>query len=101
MNKISIYTNRVYFFRCTTFNGNVEITRYGSSDTCKGGNIFNTSTIIRDSSSSSNFLMANTTADDYNGNVTFIQKGSSVNLYPAYTKNWIGENLPDSGQPAV
>jgi len=73
----------------TTFNNTTSITRYGNiPDTCKGGNVFNGTTTIKDSIAGTyNLLMAYNTADDYNGNVTFIQKGSGGKIYPAYTKN--------------
>ncbi len=73
----------------TTFNGTVDITKYGTiADTCAGGNVFNSTTVIRDSSSGAYaYLMAYTNPDDFNGNVTFVQKGSGAILYPAYNKN--------------
>jgi hypothetical protein len=72
-----------------TFSGDVTIKRYGSSgDICSGGNTFNGSVLIQDSSSSANdFILANSSPDYFNDNVTFVQKGPSVNLYPSYTKN--------------
>lgn len=71
------------------FNSTANITRYGtSSDICNGGNVFNGATVIRDSSGHSNiFYLANTVADDYNADVTFIQKGTGVNIFPAYAKS--------------
>lgn len=73
----------------TTFNSATTLKMHPTSNlTFGGGNTFNGTTIIQDSSSTAhNTYLANSTADDYNANVTFIQKGTSVNLYPAYTKN--------------
>ena len=64
----------------STFNSIANITRYGTgNDICAGGNVFNGTTVLRDSSGHSNgFYLANVTGDTYNGDVTFIQKGTSV-----------------------
>lgn len=72
-----------------TFNAAATITKYGSiSDTCSGGNVFNGTTIITDSLATSHkLIMAYTSPDDYNSNVTFVQKGTGAQFYPAYTKN--------------
>lgn len=73
----------------TTFNSAATLKMHATANvTFGGGNTFNGTTIIQDSSSTAhNTYLANSTADDYNADVTFIQKGTSVNLYPAYTKN--------------
>jgi len=73
----------------STFNSIANITRYGTgNDICAGGNVFNGTTVLRDSSGHSNgFYLANVTGDTYNGDVTFIQKGTSVFIYPSYSGN--------------
>ncbi|MCC7231750.1 MAG: hypothetical protein IT242_02305, partial [Bacteroidia bacterium] len=70
-----------------TFNDTTTITRYGTGgDNCTGGNTFNGPATIMDSSGTGHsFIMAGTRGDDFNNTVTFIQKGTGVNLYPAYT----------------
>ena len=83
------FTGHFIVLNGTTFNGTATINRYGGvPDTCAGGNIFNSTTIIKDSSNAAySYLMAYSNADDYNGDVTFIQKGSGAILYPCYNKN--------------
>ncbi|MBL0105047.1 MAG: right-handed parallel beta-helix repeat-containing protein [Bacteroidetes bacterium] len=73
----------------TTFNGNATISRYGNiPDTCLGGNVYNGITTIQDSSSSTyGCLLSYSATDDYNGDVTFIHKGSGAMLKPCYNKN--------------
>ncbi|MBL0138399.1 MAG: SprB repeat-containing protein [Bacteroidetes bacterium] len=75
----------------TTFNSTTEITRYGTSgDVSSGGNIFNGNTTIRDSSSHNHdFILANSNIDIFNNTITFIQKGTNVNILPAYNSNTI------------
>lgn len=72
-----------------TFNSIANITRYGTSnDISNGGNVFNGETILKDSSShSNNFYLAYINPDHFNADVTFVQKGTSVNIFPAYTGN--------------
>ena len=83
------YTGRSIALNGTTFNGAVSIIKYGTNpDTCQGGNVFNSSVIIKDSTSVANqFIWGYTLADDFNGDVTFSQKGTGVAILPAYTKN--------------
>lgn len=82
------FNGRSVVLNGTTFNSNATILRYGSvPDTCLGGNIFNGTTVIHDSLNSAPMLLAYTSADDFNGNVTFKQNGSGVVLYPSYNKN--------------
>lgn len=73
----------------STFNSTFYLKRTSSStDTCTGGNIFNgTTTIIDSNATSHSFVLANTTADDFNGNTIFKQYGTNDKLYPTYTKN--------------
>lgn len=73
----------------STFNATATLKMHPTANVTFGGsNTFNGTAIIQDSSSTAhNTYLANSTADDYNSDVTFIQKGTSVNLYPAYTKN--------------
>ncbi len=72
-----------------SFDSSVTITRYGTTgDVSSGGNTFGWNTIIKDSSSTAhNFILANSTGDKFDGNVTFIQKGTGVNIYPAYSES--------------
>ena len=80
-----------------TFNGSASFTRFSQQlDVCEGGNVFNGVTQICDSVAATTanrvFKLANTTADDFNGNVTFKQYGtgssaSTMKMYPAYTAN--------------
>ncbi|MCX6276179.1 MAG: hypothetical protein NTV09_13340, partial [Bacteroidetes bacterium] len=81
-----------------TFSSDASFTRISQQvDVSSGGNIFNGATYICDSVSSTStidkpFKLANSIADDFNGNVTFrlYAGGSSpsyVKFYPAYTKN--------------
>ncbi len=73
----------------TIFNSAATLKMHATSNvTFGGGNTFNGATVIQDSSSTAhNTYLANSIADDYNADITFIQKGTGVNLYPAYTKN--------------
>lgn len=78
-----------------TYNGTTRFTRFSAlDDACAGGNIFNGTSYITDSviNHSHNFTLAVSSADDYNGSVTFKQYGTSshtsdVLILPAYTKN--------------
>lgn len=60
----------------STFNSIANITRYGTgNDICTGGNVFNATTVLRDSSGHSNgFYLANVNGDDFKGDVTFVQR---------------------------
>jgi len=73
----------------STFNSIANITRYGTgNDICTGGNVFNATTVLRDSSGHSNgFYLANVNGDDFKGDVTFVQKGTGVSIYPSYNAN--------------
>lgn len=59
-----------------TFNSTTNITRYGTSnDISNGGNVFNGTTILKDSSShSNNFYLAYVNPDDYNADVSLFKK---------------------------
>ncbi len=83
------FTGRFIQLNGTTFNGSAIITRNNSiPDTSAGGNIFNSTTIIKDSSNYAGaFIMAYSNPDKFNSNVTFIQKGNGMAIYPAYVKN--------------
>jgi hypothetical protein len=71
----------------STFNGTTSLTKAGgnANDYFPGGNIFNGATTITNQST---FIlgMANTTADAYNGNVTFVQNNTGA-LRPGYNAN--------------
>ena len=87
----------------TIFNAEVQITKYGSTDmTWSGGNIFNSTTTITDSSTNGHFLkMGNASSDTYNGNVTFIQKGSGL-LYPGFNyTSYLKGNVTVGGTSAI
>lgn len=60
----------------------------GTTSSSYGGNVFHGATLIQDSSSTAHSMyLAIAAPDDYNDDVTFVQKGTGVSLYPAYTKN--------------
>jgi hypothetical protein len=69
----------------TTFNGTVTINKFGAiNNVWNGGNIFNDTVVISDSSTSGHYLkMGNSVGDIFNGNVSFIQKSAGV-IYPSY-----------------
>ncbi|MBI3521373.1 MAG: hypothetical protein HY062_18690, partial [Bacteroidetes bacterium] len=70
-----------------TYNGAATIQKNGATDNaCVGANIFNGVTSITNSSAANYFRMANTTADNYNGDVTFVQSNVGV-LAPSYNTN--------------
>ena len=79
---VNVNFNQMYL-NGSTFNNTTILTQNGNSSiTSNGGNTFNGQTIIA-STGTGEFRLANTTADDYNGNVTF--RNSTANrLYPAY-----------------
>lgn len=69
-----------------TFNGIADCTKNGSgNDASTGNNIFNAAAIVTVTGAGYERL-AGTTADDFNGNATFIQTGSGA-LLPAYNTN--------------
>lgn len=69
-----------------TFTGPLTLTKTGGSDNIvAGGNIFNDNVTIINSSSAL-LRMANTTGDDYNGNMNFRENGSGQ-LEPAFSGN--------------
>lgn len=70
----------------TTFNGTAAITKTGTGfNLSNGGNVFNsTATIINTGSGS--FILAGSSADDFNDDVLF-QQTTSFTLYPAYNVN--------------
>lgn len=70
----------------TTYNGLATIQKNGATDNSSvGGNTFNGTTTI--TNISANFIrLANTTADAYNGDVTFAQNNSGI-LAPNYNAN--------------
>jgi hypothetical protein len=93
-----------------TYNGITRFTRFNANDDASaGGNVFNGTTYITDSviNHIHNFTLAVTDADDYNGNVTFKQYGTSshttdVLILPAYTKNsTFGGNVSVDGTSQI
>lgn len=87
-----------------TFNSTVHIKVYPTSTySSNGGNVFNGNTIIQDSSATSHSLyLANSSPDDFNGDVTFTQKGTGVNLYPSYTAHSsFASNVTVDGTSAI
>lgn len=75
----------IYFNGCV-FNGTVSSVKTGTSnDGSTGGNVFNGSTVLTDNSTGY-FLMANTSADAYNADVTFVQNTTGT-VYPNYNTN--------------
>jgi hypothetical protein len=71
----------------STFNGSMQVTKYGQSDMIwLGGNTFNGTTTIKDSSSIGHYLqLGDSLVDYYNSNVSFIEKGDG-SLFPASKK---------------
>lgn len=70
----------------TTFNGVSTITKSGSGfNLSNGGNIFNAATTISNTGSGT-FILAGSSADDFNGDATFLQS-TAFTLYPAYNIN--------------
>jgi hypothetical protein len=79
---VNVNFNQMYL-NGSTFNNTTLLTQNGSSSiTSNGGNTFNGTTIIT-ATGTGEFRLANTTADDYNGNVTF-RNTTANRLYPAY-----------------
>lgn len=80
-----------------TYNGITSITKTGATDNIStGANIFNGTSVITNSGSGM-LRLANTTADDWNGDVTFIQTGNGL-LQPAFRhNNAIAGNLSTAG----
>ena len=73
-------------FQGCTFNGTADCTKNGAgNDASTGNNIFNSNAIVTVTGTGYERL-ASTTADDYNGDVTFLQTGSGA-LLPAYNTN--------------
>ena len=69
--------------RNTTFQSGVTLTKTGSgNDVCYGGNVFNGTTVVTNAGSGY-LLLANSTGDQFNADVTFNNTGSS-NLFVAY-----------------
>ncbi len=69
-----------------TFSGSTSLEKNGAANnTSSGANTFNSTTTIRNSGTG-NFTLANSSADDFNGNVSFIQTGTGL-LQPAYNTN--------------
>jgi hypothetical protein len=80
---VNVNFNQVYL-NGSTFNNTALITQNGTiTITSDGGNTFNGTTIIS-ATGTGEFRLANLTADDYNGNVTF-RNTSANRLYPAYS----------------
>lgn len=94
----------------STFNNTVNILRTSPyDDYCDGGNVFNGTTIIKDSVSGhiNNFRLATVSPDTFNTDVTFGQYGttgytSTVLICPAYTKNTVFKgNITVDGTSAI
>jgi hypothetical protein len=69
-----------------TFNGTASITKSGTGfNLSNGGNVFNGTTTITNTSSGT-FILAGSTPDDFNEDVTFLQN-TDFTLYPAYNVN--------------
>lgn len=97
---VNVNFNQLYL-NGSTFNNTTLLTQNGTASiTSNGGNTFNGTTIIS-ATGTGEFRLANTTADDYNGNVTF--RNSTANrLFPAYatTVRFAG-NLSTVGSAAA
>lgn len=80
---VNVNFNQMYL-NGSTFNNTALITQNGTAIiTSNGGNTFNGTTIIS-ATGTGEFRLANTTADDYNGNVTF-RNTTANRLFPAYS----------------
>ncbi len=78
-------TSATITFRNTTFNSTTTLEKNaGGNDASIGNNTFNGTTIIKNSSTSGYFLLANTTKDIFNGDVTFTNTQTNI-IYPAYS----------------
>jgi len=78
---VNFTSPQVYLNGCT-YNGAATITKNGvTTNNCDGGNVFNGTTSLTNSSTAT-WLLANTTGDTFNGAVTF-SKNSSGALQPA------------------
>jgi hypothetical protein len=81
-----IVTSPGMYLNGTTFNGQATITKTGTGfNLSSGGNIFNGVATISNTGSGT-FIMAGSSADDFNENVTFLQT-NAFTLYPAYNIN--------------
>jgi hypothetical protein len=70
----------------TTFNGTAAITKTGTGfNLSNGGNVFNNTATISNTGSGT-FILAGSSADDFNEDVTFLQT-TAFTLYPAYNVN--------------
>lgn len=70
----------------TTFNGTATITKTGTGfNLSNGGNVFNSTATISNTGSGT-FILAGSSSDDFNDDVTFLQT-TAFTLYPAYNVN--------------
>jgi len=85
----------------STFNNDATITKTGiTNNSWAGGNTFNLTTNIINSSTAS-LLLANTNSDTYNGDVTFTRNGSGL-LDAANTREiFVRKNITTSGTGLV
>jgi hypothetical protein len=97
---VNVNFNQMYL-NGSTFNNTTLLAQNGTASiTSNGGNTFNGTTIIS-ATGTGEFRLANTTADDYNGNVTF-RNTTANRLFPAYgnTARFAG-NVSTVGSAAV
>lgn len=74
------------FLNGTTYNGSASIQKNGATNNAStGGNVFNGNTILTNTGTGY-YLMANSSSDAYNSDVTFIQNNSGP-VYPNYNTN--------------
>ncbi len=87
---------QIYLNGCT-YNGLATIEKNGATNNAStGANIFNGTTIIKNSGAGI-FYLGNSSADDFNSSATFIQTGAGA-LFPAYNSNGtFSGNISTSG----
>lgn len=98
--EINFTAPNVVFFN-DTFNNVVRFTKTGATtNVSTGGNVFNDSVVITNSSSAALYL-ASTNPDVYNGDVTFVRSGSGA-FDPAYNANvYFNKNIETAGALAI
>ena len=96
-----IFTAPRILLNGSIYNGTASITKNGTTtNTCDGGNVFNATTSLINSSDAT-WLFANTTGDTYNGPVTFSQTSTGA-LQPAYNgTNSFYDNITVSSASVV
>lgn len=101
-NAATEFTFPQLFLNGAIFNASVRAEKNGATNnTSSGGNIFNQKAVIKNSGTGS-LILSNSSPDDYNGSVSFIQTGSGV-LSPANNSacTFSGDISTDSSTTAI